>query len=220
MLAGLAWIGTLTVLNAALQLTLPQWVRSRGASIYILVFMGAMAIGSIGWGVAAPGLGTPLAYSASAVLLLLVAASVRVLPLLPGTGTVDRSISMSWPTPTLVFEPQPTDGPVLVQISYTVHPDALAAFQTAMGRGRRLVAGPAPRDGPCTGVARSPTCSWRPSWCRRGASSDDRRRSVSPVATARSALQRWPTPTATRRTPLFLDEDLELSVFRPSPAGA
>ncbi|OII42337.1 MFS transporter [Plantibacter sp. MMLR14_011] len=132
--AGLAWIGTLTVLNAALQLTLPQWVRSRGASIYILVFMGAMAIGSIGWGVAAQGLGTPLAYSASAVLLLLVAASVRVLPLLPGTGTVDRSISMSWPTPTLVFEPQPTDGPVLVQISYTVHPDSLAAFQTAMGR--------------------------------------------------------------------------------------
>jgi MFS family permease len=132
--AGLAWIGTLTVLNAALQLTLPQWVRSRGASIYILVFMGAMAIGSIGWGVAAQGLGTPLAYSASAVLLLLVAASVRVLPLLPGTGTVDRSISMSWPTPTLVFEPQPTDGPVLVQISYTVHPDSLAAFQTAMDR--------------------------------------------------------------------------------------
>ncbi|KQM15118.1 MFS transporter [Plantibacter sp. Leaf171] len=133
-LAGLAWIGTLTVLNAALQLTLPQWVRSRGASIYILVFMGAMAVGSIGWGLAAQALGTSVAYAASAVLLLLVAVSVRVLPLLPGTGTVDRSITMSWPTPTLVFEPQPTDGPVLVQISYTVHPDSLAAFQTAMGR--------------------------------------------------------------------------------------
>ncbi|WP_159878773.1 MFS transporter [Plantibacter sp. T3] len=132
-LAGLAWIGTLTVLNAALQLTLPQWVRSRGASIYILVFMGAMAIGSTGWGIVAQWLGTSLAYSASAVLLLLVAASVRVLPLLPGTGAVDRSISMSWPTPTLVFEPQPTDGPVLVQISYTVRPDSLAAFQKAMG---------------------------------------------------------------------------------------
>jgi MFS family permease len=39
-LSGVAWIGTLTVLNAALQLTLPQWVRSRGASVYILVFHG------------------------------------------------------------------------------------------------------------------------------------------------------------------------------------
>jgi len=45
----------------ALQLTLPQWVRSRGASICILIFMRAMATGSIGWGVAAQGLGTPLA---------------------------------------------------------------------------------------------------------------------------------------------------------------
>lgn len=82
-LAGLAWIGTLTVLNAALQLTLPQWVRSRGASIYIFVFMGVMAVGSIGWGLAAQALGTSLAYAASATLLLVVAASVRVLPLLP-----------------------------------------------------------------------------------------------------------------------------------------
>ncbi|QHC67824.1 MFS transporter [Rathayibacter sp. VKM Ac-2759] len=131
-LAGLAWIGTLTVLNAALQLTLPQWVRSRGASIYIFVFMGVMAVGSIGWGLAAQALGTSLAYAASATLLLVVAASVRVLPLLPGTGTVDRSISMSWPTPTLVFEPQPADGPVLVQISYTVDSGSLAAFRTAM----------------------------------------------------------------------------------------
>ena len=139
-LAGLAWIGTLTVLNAALQLTLPQWVRSRGASIYLFVFMGVMAVGSIGWGLAAQALGTSAAYAASAALLLVVAASVRVLPLLPGTGTVDRSISMSWPTPTLVFEPQPADGPVLVQISYTVDSGSLAAFRSAMrlvGRSRR-----------------------------------------------------------------------------------
>jgi hypothetical protein len=94
--------------------------------------MGVMAIGSIGWGLVAQALGTSLAYAASAALLLVVAASVRVLPLLPGTGTVDRSISMSWPTPTLVFEPQPADGPVLVQISYTIDSDSLAAFQTAM----------------------------------------------------------------------------------------
>ncbi|WP_230672230.1 MFS transporter [Rathayibacter sp. Leaf248] len=133
-LAGLAWIGTLTVLNAALQLTLPQWVRSRGASIYIFVFMGAMAVGSTGWGLAAQALGTPIAYTVSAALLLVVAASVRALPLLPGTGTVDRSISMSWPTPTLVFEPQPADGPVLVTVSYRVDSDSVAAFRTAMSR--------------------------------------------------------------------------------------
>ncbi|WP_223692108.1 MFS transporter [Leifsonia poae] len=131
-LSGVAWIGTLTVLNAALQLTLPQWVRSRGASVYILVFMGTMAIGSFLWGLAAQVLGTNTALVASAVLLLLVAASTRILPLLHGTGTIDRSITLTWATPTLIFEPKPTDGPVLVTITYTVRPDAITAFKDAM----------------------------------------------------------------------------------------
>lgn len=131
-LAGVAWIGTLTVLNAALQLTLPQWVRSRGASIYILVFMGTMAVGSFGWGALAGGVGTATSLAVAAVLLVVVAASVMWLPLLPGTGTVDRTVSLSWPTPTLLLEPQPTDGPVLVQIAYTVRPDDIDAFRESM----------------------------------------------------------------------------------------
>lgn len=131
-LAGVAWIGTLTVLNAALQLTLPQWVRSRGASIYILVFMGTMAVGSFGWGALAGGVGTATSLAVAAALLVVVAASVMWLPLLPGTGTVDRTVSLSWPTPTLVLEPQPTDGPVLVQIAYTVRPDDIDAFRESM----------------------------------------------------------------------------------------
>jgi MFS family permease len=142
-LAGLAWIGTLTVLNAALQLTLPQWVRSRGASIYILVFMGTMAIGSVLWGVVAQALGTGLALALSGAALLAVAASVRILPLLAGTGTIDRSITMSWPTPTLVIEADPSDGPVLVQIAYTVRPNSVADFRSAM----RLVEGSRRRTG-------------------------------------------------------------------------
>jgi MFS family permease len=142
--SGLAWIGTLTVLNTALQLTLPQWVRSRGASIYILVFMGTMAIGSFLWGLLAQFVGTTAALAASAVLLLLVAASTRFLPLLHGTGTIDRTISLTWATPTLVVEPSPTDGPVLVTVTYTVRPAELAAFLASMHaveRSRRRTGG-------------------------------------------------------------------------------
>jgi MFS family permease len=131
-LAGVAWIGTLTVLNAALQLTLPQWVRSRGASIYILVFMGTMAAGSFGWGALAGAFGTTASLAVAAVLLVVVATSVLWWPLLPGTGTVDRTVSMSWPTPTLVHEPQPTDGPVLVQIAYTVSAENIDPVLKAM----------------------------------------------------------------------------------------
>lgn len=131
-LAGVAWIGTLTVLNAALQLTLPQWVRSRGASIYILTFMGTMAAGSLGWGVLAEAVGTTVSLGAAATLLVVVAISVRWLPLLPGTSTVDRSVWTSWPTPTLAIDPQPDDGPVLVQITYTVRPADIDAFRRAI----------------------------------------------------------------------------------------
>ena len=135
-LAGFAWIGTLTVLNASLQLTLPQWVRSRGAALYILVFMGTMAIGSWGWGVVAEVLGLALALEIAAAILLLVALSVRLLPLLPGTGTVDRTTSLSWPSPTLMFEPDPSDGPVLVSVEYSVRPAVRSEFAHAMLRVR------------------------------------------------------------------------------------
>ncbi|UFS59944.1 MFS transporter [Subtercola endophyticus] len=131
-LSGIAWIGTLTVLNAALQLTLPQWVRSRGAAAYILVFMGTMAAGSFVWGLVAQLVGTGTALAVTVVLLVGVAASIRFLPLLNGTGTVDRSISMSWPMPTLVFEPDPTDGPVTVLVRYRVQAADAEAFRAAM----------------------------------------------------------------------------------------
>jgi MFS family permease len=135
-LAGFAWIGTLTVMNASLQLTLPQWVRSRGAAIYILVFMGTMALGSSLWGFVAEALGIALALEISGAALLLVAASVRLLPLLPGTGAIDRTTSLAWPTPTLMWEPDATDGPVLVSFEYSVRPEARDEFARAMVRVR------------------------------------------------------------------------------------
>ncbi|HEX4058353.1 MAG TPA: MFS transporter [Galbitalea sp.] len=130
-LCGIAWIGTLTVLNASLQLTLPQWVRSRGAAMYILVFMGTMAIGSYLWGALAQVIGTPDTLGITALLLVLVAASVAIWPLHALTGKIDRTFELTWPAPTLVFEPQPTDGPVTIAITYRVLHENVDAFQDA-----------------------------------------------------------------------------------------
>jgi MFS family permease len=132
MLCGIAWIGTLTVLNSSLQLTLPQWVRSRGAATYILVFMGTMAVGSYLWGAVAQRVGTPFALAITAGLLLLVAASVAIWPLHESTGRIDRTVDLSWPTPTLVFEPEPTDGPVTIMVTYEVAATNRVAFEAAM----------------------------------------------------------------------------------------
>ena len=82
MLSGMSWLITLTTLNATAQLSLPQWVRARGLSIYLLVFTGAQAVGSYVFGVVATRTGLDHALVWSAVLLGAVALSVPVLPLL------------------------------------------------------------------------------------------------------------------------------------------
>ncbi|OBG25227.1 MFS transporter [Mycobacterium sp. 852002-51057_SCH5723018] len=136
-LSGMAWLITLTTLNAAAQLHLPQWVRARGLSMYLLVFTGSQAVGSYLWGVVATqaGLGTAMIWSA--VLLGIAALSVTVFGLRPSTGKLSRDISRAWPTPMLVFEPCPNDGPVLVTVRYRVPEDKRPGFVEAMSAVRR-----------------------------------------------------------------------------------
>jgi hypothetical protein len=71
------------------------------------------------------------------VVLGAVALSVVVLPLRPSTGKLSRDISTAWPTPTLMFEPSPDDGPVLVTVRYRVSAENLENFVEAMSAVRR-----------------------------------------------------------------------------------
>jgi MFS family permease len=136
-LSGMAWLLTLTTLNAAAQLSLPRWVMARGLAVYLLVATGSQAIGSYVWGAIATRAGLHVAMLGSAVVLGLVALSVVVLPLRPTTGTLSVEVSAAWPTPTLVFEPCPNDGPVLVTVRYQVPSDRLNEFVEAMQAVRR-----------------------------------------------------------------------------------
>jgi hypothetical protein len=137
MLSGMAWLVTLTTLNAAAQLSLPRWVRARALALYLLVATGSQAIGSYLWGAVATRAGLDVALVWSAVLLGVVALSVAVLPLRETTGKLGVEISCTWPTPTVVFEPPPDDGPVLVTVRYQVPADNLGFFVEAMGSVRR-----------------------------------------------------------------------------------
>jgi MFS family permease len=131
-LSGMSWLITLTTLNAAAQLSLPRWVMARGLAVYLLVATGSQALGSYVWGAIATREGLRIALLGSAVMLGVVALSVAVLPLRPCTGTLSVDISTAWPTPTLVFEPCPGDGPVLVTVRYRVPTENLHDFTEAM----------------------------------------------------------------------------------------
>jgi Transmembrane secretion effector len=85
LLSGVAWIATLTTLTVAAQLSLPEWLRARGLAIYLVVLIGAQALGSLVWGLIASRFGLASSLTGSAVLLTAAAASVPVLPLLSET---------------------------------------------------------------------------------------------------------------------------------------
>ncbi|WP_345033518.1 MFS transporter, partial [Kutzneria kofuensis] len=74
-LAGAAWIGVLSTLNAAMQLTLAGWVRARGLAFYLIVFMGGQAFGAAIWGIVAGYAGLTITLFVAAGLLVLGAAT-------------------------------------------------------------------------------------------------------------------------------------------------
>lgn len=82
LLAGVAWIATLTTLTVAAQLALPRWVEARGLAIYLVVLIGSQALGAFVWGLVASHFGLAESLTAAAVLMLATAASHGVLPLL------------------------------------------------------------------------------------------------------------------------------------------
>ncbi|WOI45178.1 MFS transporter [Acidovorax sp. BLS4] len=127
---GLGWIIALTTLNGVAQAVLPNWVRGRGLAIYLMVFNGAMAAGSLGWGLVAGQAGLPATLLAGAGGLVLAAWLFHRVKL--PTGEADLQPSNHWPEP-LLAEPVAHDrGPVMVQIEYRVRTPDLPAFLQAM----------------------------------------------------------------------------------------
>jgi MFS family permease len=129
---GMGWITALTTFNSVAQAILPNWVRGRGLAVYLTVFNGAMAAGSLGWGLVAREIGVPYALAASAAGLVLVALLFHRVRL--PVGEADLQASNHWPEP-LVAEPVAHDrGPVLVQVEYRIRQADRPAFLAAMKR--------------------------------------------------------------------------------------
>jgi MFS family permease len=123
---GAGWITALTTLNGTTQAILPNWVRGRGLAIYLTVFNGAMAAGSIVWGSLAEliGLPTTLWVGACGLALVAFAGGHFKLP----TGEADLAPSNHWPEPLLAEPVEHDRGPVLVTVEYRVRTADRDAF--------------------------------------------------------------------------------------------
>jgi MFS family permease len=135
-LAGAGWTGVLATLNAIAQLILPGWVRARALAVYLLVFQGGQAVGSLVWGAVAGWISTEASLLAAAAVLLLGLATLPILRL-PDPDRVDPSPSTHWPTPELALEPDQQSGAVLVTVEYRVLPNCVDDFLEVMAHASR-----------------------------------------------------------------------------------
>lgn len=136
---GAAWIAVLSSLNVSAQAALPDWVRARGLSVYLMVFFGAMSLGSALWGQVAALTSIPVALFAAAALLAAGVPLTRHAKLNQGEG-LDLSPSMHWPAPAVAAELAGERSPVMTTIEYRVAPDNVARFLACMdelGQSRR-----------------------------------------------------------------------------------
>jgi MFS family permease len=109
----------------------PAWVRARALAMNLVAFQASMAVGSALWGWLASlaGLRVALALSAAAMLLLL-ALNQRTRVTLGHESGLKTGIQL--PELAVVGEPDPDDGPVLIQMEYRVDPENRAAFLRAI----------------------------------------------------------------------------------------
>jgi MFS family permease len=129
---GTAWIAMLTTLNSTTQGILPNWIRGRGLAIYVTVFNGAMAAGSLGWGFVAQGIGTDATLLVAGCALAIMAVLAHRAPLPSGEG--DLTPSLHWPEPALA-EPVAHDrGPVMITVTYRIRRTDRPAFLAVLER--------------------------------------------------------------------------------------
>ena len=129
LLAGAAWATAITSTSVAAQTVLPAWVRARGMGLYMLVIAGGIALGSAVWGAVADRSLTAAHLAAAATLVVGTLVSFRW-HLASAAGVDVRMTAGEEPLVTLV--PRPTDGPVLVTVTYEVPPDDIDGFAEAM----------------------------------------------------------------------------------------
>jgi MFS family permease len=116
---GAAWVSVLASLSAGTQSSAPAWVRARAVSVNLVAMQASLAVGSALWGAVASAAGTQIALAGSAAgMLLLIALSRRARVAMGNEADVTPGAQL--PELAIAVEPQPEDGPVLIQIEYRI----------------------------------------------------------------------------------------------------
>nr|WP_011102842.1 MFS transporter [Ruegeria sp. PR1b]AAN05216.1 RC143 [Ruegeria sp. PR1b] len=130
-IGGMSWIAVLTSFNVSAQTALPNWIRARGLAVFLMVFFGSMALGSILWGQVAAVTSIASALYIAAVGLGLGVLLTRKLPVGQGEA-LDHTPASVWPEAPVHADDQSDDQPAMVIVEYRINPEHRGAFQNKM----------------------------------------------------------------------------------------
>lgn len=130
-LGGMSWIAVLTSFNVSAQTALPNWIRARGLSVFLMVFFGSMACGSILWGQVASRTSVPVALLVATAGLGLGLLLTRRMAVGLAEG-VDHAPASLWPEAPVPGEGQGEDQPAMVMVEYRIPPGDRDAFVQRM----------------------------------------------------------------------------------------
>jgi len=120
--AGIAWIIVMASLNVSMYKANPKWVGARSLATYMTIFQGGLAAGSVIWGSVAANFDVRTALIIAAIGLglgLLTGLKFKLISDVQ-SKSIKTSASMYWSSPTMLFEPNLEEGPVLVKIEYKI----------------------------------------------------------------------------------------------------
>ncbi|MEM1361703.1 MAG: MFS transporter [Pseudomonadota bacterium] len=139
-LGGLSWIAVLTSFNVSAQTALPDWVRARGLAVFLMVFFGSMALGSVIWGQIASLTSITSALLIAAAGILAGVVGTRSFKVGQGESLDLGPATSAWPEAPELGEAQSADRAAMVTVEYEVDPEQTQSFLDALAdfKGERL----------------------------------------------------------------------------------
>jgi MFS family permease len=135
--AGISWININSLLNVAVQMSVPRWVLGRMIALFMTFIFGGMALGSWTWGAVSEAYGLQTAFLIAALVLFvgLLWGSVFPIRSYPDTNLDPLNHFIA---PSIRLDLNRRSGPITIMVEYDIVQEDVVPFLEAMTAWRRI----------------------------------------------------------------------------------